>query len=87
MEENRIEFLNDLNKYLQLGRISVAFTKADGTLRRMLCTTNAKLIPEENLSKSEKSTVKNDDVFTVWDLDKEAWRRFRKDSVISYYDV
>ena len=61
---------------LRSGIADVFFTKKDGTKRRMLCTTNITLIPEAAQS--------SDTSLAVWDLEKDAWRSFRYDSVISF---
>ena len=69
--------------------VFVNFTKANGELREMRCTLKA----EELLSRvppvtDNKKTVErepNPAVVTVWDLDKNGWRAFRKDSVKTYF--
>ena len=60
--------------------VIVKFTKVDGSLREMNCTTSETMIPVENLTKNS-SKKKNEDVAVVWDLDKSAWRSFRFDTV------
>ena len=59
--------------------IVVTFTKADGTERQLRCT--LRNIPEEDLPKGTGTT--SDEAQRVYDLDKEAWRSFRWDSVKS----
>lgn len=62
--------------------MKVVFIKADGSERTMFCTTNFDMIPSESHptgnGKPENPTVKR-----VFDLEKNAWRSFRIDSVIS----
>lgn len=67
---------------LYSGKTVVSFTKANGEQREMLCTLRPDLIPPQPVSENEKSPRKeNPDVQAVWDLEKEAWRSFRFDSV------
>ena len=64
--------------------VEVKFTKRDGTLRTMLCTTNPELIGVNTYSKNSQG---NEVAQSVWDLEKDAWRSFRWDSVISYKEA
>lgn len=59
--------------------VRVTFKKRDGSIRKMLCTTNPALIEEKTFSKNSNP---NTEVQSVWDLEKAAWRSFRWDSVI-----
>ena len=68
------------------GECTVTFTKVDGTQRVMPCTLNARLIPPEPVSESTESKKErkvNEEVIPVFCTDKQAWRSFRVDSVIS----
>lgn len=56
----------------------VVFTKVDGTARTMRCTLMEKFLPAQK-DLEEHTTRKN--AIAVWDLEKEAWRSFRIDSV------
>ena len=67
---------------LRSGIADVFFTKKDGTKRRMLCTTNVSFIPENASSRAKRKS--SDTSLAVWDLEKDAWRSFRYDSVISF---
>ena len=85
------EFISELdrdyiNTLLNEGVVEVKFVKKDGTNRNMLCTTNSTLIPERAFKSEENSKEvksKNPDVAVIWDLQKDAWRSFRYDSVTS----
>lgn len=83
-----------LKSHLKFGPVTVVFTKKDGTERVMECTTSPKLVPlvEEQVHvtntnnpidfpapKKEKKI--NEDVMPVYDLESEAWKSFRWDSV------
>jgi len=67
------------------GVVTVEFTKIDtGELRVMPCTLNPELsnhnVPEI-LEQKEES-----DHLVVWSLDKQAWRSFRVNTVIKWYE-
>jgi len=68
--------------------VHVSFTKIDGTIRNMECTTNLDLIPVEFHPKQKESTVvPNDKVIRVFDLENDGWRSFLADNVISFEPV
>lgn len=66
--------------------VTVNFTKqSDGTVRTMVCTKNFALIPAADYPQQESlPKVVNEDILKVYDMEKCAWRSFRKDSIISY---
>lgn len=68
---------------LQKGVAVVTFTKVDGSLRKMKCTLIPSILPALKGSNHKRSQ----EVLPVWDLDKDAWRSFRIDSVISVEPV
>lgn len=70
-----------LIKALKEGNVSVSFIKKDGTDRIMNCTLNMDTIPAES-HPSGGSSPSN--TIAVWDLDKNGWRSFRKDSITSW---
>lgn len=72
-----------LRSHLNFGRVTVTFTKKDGTERVMFCTTKHDLVPyvEPSESKTERKT--NDEACAVYDLEAKGWRSFRWDSVNS----
>lgn len=75
----------ELKNLLSLGRtVSVTFKKLDGTERVMHCTTNPELIGIKTFSRNKAG---NEVAQSVWDLEKDAWRSFRWDSVVSYKEV
>jgi hypothetical protein len=61
-------------------KVTITFTKKDGTERTMVCTLAESKIPSE---KSPKNTGKSqsDEALAVFDLEKQDWRSFRFDSV------
>lgn len=69
-----------LTEHLVYGEVKVTFEKKDGTMREMRCT--LKDVPEyERKTESETPRKKNDEVLSVFDLDKNEWRSFRIDSI------
>ena len=67
---------------LREGKCIVTFEKVNGELRKMLCTLNSILIPQEETEVGEKRTkVANPDVVPVYDLESNGWRSFRWNSV------
>ena len=74
---------DELVEKLQQEVVQLKFTKADGSVRHMVCTKNIIHIPEEFHPKTDK-VVKLDengnpivsDIITVWDLEKTDWRSF-----------
>lgn len=80
-----------LKSKLQEKIMKIRFEKADGSVREMLCTLLPECLPEwakpQSDSLKESQAMKNMDVLPVFDLEKDAWRSFRIDSVISYYET
>ena len=67
-----------IRKALDNGVVLVTFKKkSDGTLRTMECTLAEYLLPET----SGNSKQKDGAMLTVFDIQKEAWRCFYKDTV------
>jgi hypothetical protein len=79
MKNNR----NELVDALKNGVVLVRFTKVNGEERLMHCTLHESFLPKSE--KTEKSTkkMKDESVVTAWDVNKEDWRSFRVENVIS----
>ena len=62
---------------------TVVFTKKDGTQRQMQCTLFPGSIPSDKQPKteSEEDTNSTGSALRVFDLEKQEWRSFRRDSV------
>lgn len=71
------KWLRDL---LKVGPATIVFVKKDGTERKMRCTLNESEIPQE-FSPKNTGKAKSDDALAVFDVEKNAWRSFRYDSV------
>lgn len=63
--------------------VYVKFKKVNGEIREMVCTTHRDAIPFDKLPKGKKEA--NPDVMCVWDQQKQDWRSFRFDSVLTYH--
>jgi hypothetical protein len=64
----------------------VEFNKADGSKRTMKCTLMENMV-KPHVKKTERPKKPNDDVLSVWDVEKDAFRSFRLDSLISYQKI
>ncbi|NDG30841.1 DUF2693 domain-containing protein, partial [bacterium] len=58
------------------------FKKSNGEERVMNCTLKEDVVVPYQ-AKTENTKKQNPDVLPVWDIDKNEWRSFRYDSVIS----
>ena len=71
-----------IRSQLQHNVMKVEFTKTDGNVREMLCTLQESFTwPYEK--KTDKVKPENNDVIAVWDIEKQSWRSFRIDSILS----
>ena len=70
--------------HLSDSKMKVVFIKKDGTIRVMICTTDMNSIPlEKHPTGKGLQHESNQNIKKVYDLEKNAWRSFRIDSVIS----
>ena len=60
---------------------TVVFTKVNGETRRLRCTLQENLLP---VKETEWNGRSSENVVSVWDVDNQGWRSFRKDSVIDF---
>ena len=85
-DENTKTWLDSLMKFKGTKSVEITFKKVDGSLRVMNCTLNPELLPKQT-EPTPGSEVKerkvNPDVKPVFDMDAQAWRSFRWDSIIS----
>ena len=73
--------------FAQNDEVTVDFTKVNGEVRVMRCTKNFDLIPESlHPINNSQIRVKNENVYPVFDLDKQEWRSFRIENVNSVGD-
>lgn len=71
---------NWLKSILREQNVMISFEKKDGSMRKMLCTLSESQIPSEKLPKNTGKS-QNDQVLSVFDVEKSEWRSFRWDSV------
>jgi len=77
----------EIQKFLEAARagiVTVEFNKIDtGELRVMPCTLNPDLLPTSTEVKSQRELSEH---IVVWATDKEAWRSFRVNTVVRWYE-
>lgn len=61
---------------LQVGPVTVTFTKKDGTERVMLCTLEPSKLPPVEIKEGKKERKKSEDNISVFDLEANAWKSF-----------
>jgi hypothetical protein len=79
---DNVEGKDWLKGLLHFGLVTVTFTKKDGSEREMVCTLDSARIPEEKLPKGSTRT-KSEESLAVFDVEKEEWRSFRWDSIVT----
>jgi hypothetical protein len=75
--------MTSIKSLLKKNILSIKFKKQDGTERTMKCTLLEDMLPVYE-KKTERVKKANENVLAVWDLDKEAFRSFKLDSLIEY---
>lgn len=73
---------NEVLEQLRERVCRVIFTKVNGEERDMQCTLNMDLIPTEKQPKTGKEY--NDAVVRAFDINKEEFRSFRVENIISF---
>jgi hypothetical protein len=90
---NELKYVNtqiykEMIKSLHENDCRVVFRKqSTGEEREMICTLREAAIPQatksDALSQAKVRTL-NEEVIAAWDVEKQGWRSFRVDSVISF---
>lgn len=75
---------DQLIKDLHAGPVQIRFRKQDGSIRLLRGTLQKSALPVRTESTQKRAA--NPAVISVWDLDRAAWRSFRRDSVIERVD-
>jgi WYL_2, Sm-like SH3 beta-barrel fold len=70
-----------LREFLHEEIIALTFEKKDGTMRTMKCTLKDTIVPKVEVKEKTTPRKVNDDVQSVWDVEANAWRSFRWDSL------
>ena len=74
----------ELTEILRSGVATVEFTKVNGERRVMPCTLKAELLPPAKpLAEGRVEGQENEQTLRVFCTDKQEWRSFRIDSVLS----
>jgi len=73
-----------LKQLLQKNVLEIKFKKIDGSERIMNCSLIQEIIPISENKTPKKAKPENENVLAVWDLEKDAFRSFRVDSLIGY---
>ena len=76
------DFVQFLREDLKHGIVKVKFVKKNGETRVMKCTWDMNHIPEIHHPTQKEPREKNNELFVVYDVEKEGWRSFHIDSVI-----
>lgn len=71
----------ELRKILKNNILIVEFTKVNGEKRFMKCTLMGEHLPAIEATVKKTPHALNEEVVSVWDLDKAGWRSFRLDSI------
>lgn len=79
---------DELIELLKMQTVNIEFTKKDGTVRKMTCT----LMPEMLLAQTDieehiQRKAYNPDILAVFDIEKDEWRSFRWDSLLTVNGV
>ena len=80
----------EMKQILQNNVAMVVFTKADGTERELKCTLLPEYLPNmptagQQLLTEGLPSAQNLTTISAWDLEANAWRSFRIDSVKQIY--
>lgn len=75
---NREDMINELRQR----DCRVIFKKTNGEERDMICTLREEVVPAGDARDIDRKP--NPDVLAVWDVQKEGWRSFRVENVISF---
>lgn len=73
--EQNIHIRETLKAVLSMGESQIVFEKADGTIRTLRCTRDKDIIPSD--------LVESTTSLPVYDTEKEGWRSFTFDKLIS----
>ena len=82
------ETVHDLRRRLKSGKsVNVRFTKSDGTVRDMTCTSNFDHIPADKHPNTTLNAQKEKDpnLFTVFDVEKQGWRSFKAEKLTKVF--
>ncbi|AKU43881.1 hypothetical protein CPT_Merlin235 [Citrobacter phage Merlin] len=87
-KDQKIQVRETLKAILSNGESQVVFEKADGTIRSMRCTRDSDSIPSDLVESTVKpARAESIDMLPVYDTEKEQWRGFSFEKLISVNGV
>lgn len=88
-KDQKIQVRETLKAILSNGESQVVFEKADGTIRSMRCTRDKDVLPSdfELVPESQVKRAESVDMLPVYDTEKEQWRGFSFEKLISVNGV
>lgn len=75
--------INELREILKTDLATINFLKIDGTKREMHCTLMPEYLPPPPVLDPNIKYSPSPFIITVWDLEQNAWRSFKFESIIS----
>lgn len=79
---------DEIINQLKMQTVNIEFMKKDGTRRKMTCTLMPEMLPAQvDLEELINTRKGNPDILAVFDTDKDEWRSFRWDSLLSVNGV
>lgn len=75
--------IDELRDLLKTDIATVTFTKKDGSKREMICTLIPDYLPVMSEPNPNIKYGPSPFIATVWDLEENAWRSFKFESVLS----
>jgi hypothetical protein len=79
------QFRNFIREELEKGILAIRFTKVNGETRTISATLNDKYLPDRMNYGS--GIVRSPDVQPIWDIDEQAWKSFRWDSLLNVAEI
>lgn len=87
-KDQKIQVRETLKAILSNGESQIVFEKADGTIRSMRCTRDSDSIPSDLVESTVKpARAESIDMLPVYDTEKEQWRGFSFEKLISVNGV
>lgn len=75
----------NIHRLLEEGIVNVKFTKKDGSERVMKCTLMDSIIKPYERKTEDRVKAQKENILSVWDLEKDAWRSINFDTIIEVY--
>jgi hypothetical protein len=75
--------IEEVQQSLKTSILNIEFNKVNGESRKMRVTLMDSYLPELNSSSEKPSRVVDQDLITVWSVDDNGWRSFKKENLVS----